>query len=192
MDSVLTTIKNDTFKIEEHAVKTVYRLILLLISVFIVTGCGYHNPNVYSGPEKSVYITEWKNRTSNLGLDSQIYRSLSKWFQKSGSISIVRQKKGADLILGGEIISIELPSLAYGANNVTTEVKVKLRVRYLLKEISTNKIILEIPDETWTEDYLVTTNISTNRDNEAEALKIIIEDLSQKIYQRTVSQLPKL
>ena len=192
MDSVLTTIKNDTFKIEEHAVKTVYRLILLLISIFIVTGCGYHNPNVYSGPEKSVYITEWKNRTSNLGLDSQIYRSLSKWFQKSGSISIVRQKKGADLILGGEIISIELPSLAYGANNVTTEVKVKLRVRYLLKEISTNKIILEIPDETWTEDYLVTTNISTNRDNEAEALKIIIEDLSQKIYQRTVSQLPRL
>jgi len=192
VDSVLTTIKNDTFKIEEHAVKTVYRLILLLISIFIVTGCGYHNPNVYSGPEKSVYITEWKNRTSNLGLDSQIYRSLSKWFQKSGSISIVRQKKGADLILGGEIISIELPSLAYGANNVTTEVKVKLRVRYLLKEISTNKIILEIPDETWTEDYLVTTNISTNRDNEAEALKIIIEDLSQKIYQRTVSQLPRL
>ncbi len=192
MDSVLATIMNNRFKTEEHAVKTVYRLIFLLIAVFIVAGCGYHNPNVYSGPEKSVYITEWKNRTSNLGLDSQIYRSLTKWFQKSGSISIVRQKNGADLILGGEIISIELPSLAYGVDNVTTEVKVKLRVRYLLKEISTNKIILEIPDETWTEDYLVTTNISTNRDNEAEALKIIIEDLSQKIYQRTVSQLPKL
>ena len=172
--------------------RTVYRYILLLIIVLIITGCGYHNPNVYSGPDKSIYITEWKNRTSNLDLDSQIYRSLTKWFQKSGSISIVRKKPGADLILGGEIISIDLPSLSYGAGNVTTEVKVKLRVRYLLKEISTNRIILDIPDETWTEDYIVSTNVSTNRDNESEALGIIIEDLSQKIYQRTVSQLPRL
>ncbi len=172
--------------------KTVAKYILLLIAVFVVSACGYHNPNVYSGPDKKIYITEWKNRTSNLGLDSQIYRSLTRWFQKSGSLSIVRQKTGADLILGGEIISIELPSLSYGANNVTTEVKVRLRVRYLLKEISSNKIIIEVPDEIWTEDYLVSTNISTNRDNEDEALKTIINDLSQKIYQRTVSQLPRL
>lgn len=172
--------------------KTVWRLFPLIVLALIVTACGYRNPNVYSGPHKAIYLTEWKNRTSELGLDSKIYRSLTKWFQKSGSISTVRKKGDADLILAGEIVSIELPSLSYGANNITTEVKVRLRVRYIMKDISSKKIILEVPDEMWTEEYLVSTNVSTNQDNEAKALDIIIDDLSQKIYQRTVAELPKL
>jgi hypothetical protein len=173
-------------------VKKAWRFFPLLIVALIATACGYHNPNIYTGPSKTIYLTEWKNRTSELGLDSQIYRSLTRWFQYSGSISTVRQKEGADLILAGEIISLELPSLSYGANSITSEVKVLLRVRYILKEISSKRIVLEMPNETWTEEYLVSTNVSSNLDNERKALKTIIEDLSKKIYQRTVRELPKL
>ncbi len=171
---------------------TIMYLFPLLVVVCIVTACGYHNPNVYTGPSKSIYLAEWKNRTSELGLNSQIYRSLTRWFQKTGSITTVRNKEGADLILGGEISFLELPSLSYGANSITTEVKVRLKVRYILKEIATNKIVLETPGEIWTEEYLVSTSTSTNLDNERKALETIIEDLSKKIYQRTITQLPKL
>jgi len=173
-------------------VKPVYTIIPLLFLTIIFSSCGYHNPNVYSGPEKSIYITEWKNRTSELAIDSKIYRSLTKWFQKSSSISVVRGKKGADLILAGEIVSIELPSLSYGANNTATEVKVKLRVRYILKEISTNKVMLEVPDEIWTQEYFISNSSIVTGNNEEEALDIILEDLSQKIYRNTVSRIPKL
>ena len=173
-------------------VKTICRIFPLIIAACIIASCGYHNPNVYNGPNKIIYITEWKNRTSELGLDSRIYRSLTRWFQKSGSISTVREKAGADLILAGEIVSLELPSLSYGANNIATEVKVRLRVRYVLKEIATNTILLEVPDEVWNENYLISTNSSANLDNEKKAVDAIIEDLSQRIYQRTVSKLPKL
>ena len=172
--------------------KTVCRVFSFLIAACIFASCGYHNPNVYTGPHKVIYTTEWKNRTSELGLDSKIYRSLTRWFQKSGSISTVREKAGADLILAGEIVSIELPSLSYGVNNTAAEVKVRLRVRYVLKEIASNKILMEIPDEVWIEDYLVSSSSSINQDNEKKALDRIIEDLSQRIYQRTVSKLPKL
>lgn len=172
--------------------KTVCRLLPLIIIACIVAACGYHNPNIYNGPHKSIYMTEWKNRTSELGLDSKIYRSLTRWFQKSGSISTVREKAGADLVLAGEIISIELPSLAYGANNITTQVKVQLRIRYILKDIASNKILLEVPDQTWAEEFLVSTNATANIDNEGKALDTIIENLSQKIYQRTIAHLPKL
>lgn len=172
--------------------KTAWRLFLVIVMVCIVTGCGYHNPNVYNGPSKTIYLTEWKNRTSELGLDSQIYRSLTRWFQKSGSISTVRKKAGADLILAGEIISLQLPSLAYGADSVTTQVKVILRVRYILKDIASKKIVLEVPSEIWTEDYLVSSNVTSNLDNERKALDTIVEDLSKKIYQRTITELPKL
>lgn len=158
----------------------------------MVVACGYRNPNIYNGPHKSIYITEWKNRTSELGLDSKLYRSLTKWFQKSGSISTIPRKEGADLVLAGEIVSLELPSLSYGANSITSEVKVRLRVRYIVKEIATNKILLEIPDQTWEESYLSSANSSANMDNESKALTKIIEDMSQKIYQKTISGITKL
>ena len=106
--------------------------------------------------------------------------------------SVSREKSGADLILAGEIVSIDLPSLSYGIANIATEVKVKLRVRYILKEISTKKVILEVPDEIWTEEYLVSTNSTVTGDNEEEALDTILEDLAQKIYRKTVSGIPKL
>lgn len=172
--------------------KIVSRLIPLILLACIITACGYHNPNVYSGPAKTIYITEWKNRTSQLDLDSKIYRSLTRWFQRSGSISVVRQKEGADLILGGEIISIALPSLSYGSNATSEEVKIVLKVRYMLKEIATNKILLEVPNETRLENYLLTGDSRESSDNETEALDELILDLSQRIYQKTVSELPKL
>jgi len=173
-------------------VKMSHRFIVLIIFTVMLVSCGYHNPNVYSGPQKSIYITEWKNRTSTLDLGSKIYRSLTKWYQKSGSITVVREKNDADLILAGEIVSIDLPSLSYGVNNTATEVKATLRVRYILKEISTNKIMLETPDETWTQEYIVGSSSSVSIDNESDALETIIEDLSQKIYRSTVSGIPRL
>lgn len=174
-------------------VENFYRLCLLLFVVLLLfTGCGYHNPNVYRGPAKTIYLTEWKNRTSKLNLDSEIYRSLTRWFQKSAAITTVRKKAIADLILGGEIVSLELPSLSYGEDSTTTEVKVILRVRYVLKEISSGKIVLQVPNEIWTEDYLVTSDITSNLDNESDALDEIIEDLSKKIYQRSVTAIPRL
>ncbi|MGW8194351.1 MAG: LptE family protein [Desulforhopalus sp.] len=172
--------------------KPVRLISAIVILLFVLVSCGYHNPNVYYGPEKTIYLAEWKNRTSQLALDSKMYRTLIRWFQYSSSISTVRKKEGADIILAGEIVSIALPSLAYNPDNVTNEVKVRLRVRYIVKEIASNKILLEVPDETWTEPYLVSNSSSTNSDNENRALDIIIDDLAQKIYQRTIAELPKL
>ena len=165
---------------------------IFALVVFFLSACGYHNPYVYSGPEKVIYITDWKNRTSELGLDADIYKTLIRWYQKSGSIKITKEKQGADLILAGEIVSINLPSLSYGANNTTTEVKVRLKVRYILKDLASSKVLIEQPGKEWTQDYLVASTTAATRDNQDEALETIIDDLCEQIYQRTLVELPKL
>ncbi len=165
--------------------------LLLLIAIFL-TGCGYTNPNVYNGPHKSIYVKNWKNRTSQLGLDTDLYRSLTEWFQNSSAISVVREKKGADLILAGEIVSMTLPSLAYNSNNVASTVKVRLQVRYILKEIASGKILMEVPDQIWTEEYTVNVSSSVNSKSEEDALERIVNDISKRIYQRTIAILPQL
>ncbi len=155
--------------------------------MFLLSSCGYHNPYVYNGPEVSVYITNWKNRTNQLTLDQKIYQSLIKWYQKSGSIKVQRDKEGADLILAGEIISIDIPSLSYGVSNMTTQVKLHLTVRYILKNLKTGKILVEAPSQDFSEPYTISSDNTVTSDNESKALDTIVDDLSEKIYLRTLN-----
>ena len=164
---------------------------LVLVTGLILASCGYRSPYVYSGPDKNLYITSWHNRTNDLLLDAKIYQSLVKWFQKSGSIKVIKAKDGAQLILAGEIVSIDLPSLSYGSGNDATEVKVLLTVRYVLKDLESDAVLLEVGKETWTEEYKVGASSSESSDNEKEALGTIIDDISEKIYIKTLDILSK-
>jgi hypothetical protein len=170
--------------------KTILRLSSLLLGItLIVSACGYHNPYVYNGPEKVLYVTHWKNRTNVLQLDTRIYQSLARWFQKTNSIKVTNSKTGADLILAGEIISVQLPSLSYSAIDAASQVKVMLTVRYVLKETKSDKVLLEVPNETWREDSMVTSNTELSTNNEEAALVAIIDNLSEKIYMRALDRL---
>jgi lipopolysaccharide assembly LptE-like protein len=168
-----------------------YLIPFVLLAGFILASCGYHNPYVYSGPNRDLYITTWHNRTNDLLLDAKIYQSLTRWYQKSGSIKVTKQKEGAQLILAGEIISIDLPSLSYGTDDNATEVKVLLTVRYILKDIQSGKVLMEVGHEVWTEEYKVGASSSESSDNEKDALAIIIDDLSERIYLKTLGILSK-
>jgi len=162
---------------------------LLLLLVLLPAACGYHNPNVYTGPERIIYLKNWKNRTSELGLDARFYQSLVNWFQRSGSINITKQKEEAQFILAGEIVSISLPSLAYDASNTASEVKVRLTVRYVMQDLATGEILMEDPGEVWSESYLVGGSTSETRDNQRRAVSTIIDDISERIYQKTLIKL---
>ncbi|MEJ2058777.1 MAG: LptE family protein [Desulfofustis sp.] len=167
-------------------------IFLSVVVISFLSACGYRNPYVYSGPEKSIYVTTWKNRTSNLQLSAEIYQEVLKWFQKSGSLKITKSKDGADFILAGEVVSIDIPSLAYDAGNTASEVKLKLKVRYIFKDLASGKTLIEKGSETWTQTYTVTGDAAQTSDNADEALEKIIEDMSQKIYQRALVQIAKL
>lgn len=163
----------------------------VVVAVFLA-GCGYRNPYVYSGPDRSIYVTTWKNRTSDLQLNAQIYQELLKWYQKSRSLRITNSKEGADFILAGEIISVDIPSLAFDATNTASEARLTLKVRYIFKDLNTDKVMIEQPTEIWRETYSITSNAAETRDNANQAQANIIEDMSQKIYQRSLVEISKL
>ena len=65
-------------------------------------------------------------------------------------------------------------------------------VRYILKDIATDKVLIEVNNELWTQEYLVGASAAETRDNQGKALEKIIDDMSQKIYQKTLAELPKM
>jgi len=165
---------------------------VLLTAILMLSGCVYYFPHVYDGPTKKIYMASWNNRTSNLELDTQIYQSLSRWFQKSKSIVLTKDKAEADLILAGEIMSIYLPGISWNESASATEVKVRMEVRYILKDLKTNDILWEVPRELWTEEYSTRGGSSVIASNEKEALDQIKDDLSERIYLGTLEQLRKI
>lgn len=168
--------------------RTTPGLLVIFCFIFLLGGCGYYFPHVYDGPEKSVYMPNWKNRTDKLGIDAVMYQSLSIWFQKSKAIRITKKKETADLILAGEITFIDLPSVAWDGNARTTDVKVRLGLRYVLKDLKNGEILWEVPNDMWTEDY---DTLSQDVDSESAALAQIIDDVSEKIYLGTLDKLRK-
>lgn len=167
-------------------------VLVLCFSLSVFTGgCGYYFPHVYDGPTKTIYMPDWKNRTSQLGLDAKIYQSLSRWFQKTDSIILTKDRTKADLILAGEIISIDLNSVSWGADARSTTTKVELVVRYILKDINSDEIIWEVPREQYTEAYSIDGGSALMAGNERDALKEILIDMSERIFLGTLEKIRK-
>ena len=161
----------------------------LLLLALLVGSCGYYNPHVYSGPARVFYMPNWQNRTNKLGLDNRIYLSMARWFQKSEALDLTKEKGRADLILAGEITSIDLPSVSWDSISNSTGNKVRLFVRYVLKDLKTGEIIWEEPKKLYTTDYADRTVTTTGED---EALKVIIEDMSEDIYLGVLNKIRRL
>jgi hypothetical protein len=167
--------------------RTYAKLLFVLCLSLLLGGCGgYYFPSVYDGPEVSIYMPTWSNRTDKLGIDSTMYNSLSSWFLKSDKISLTKEKEGADMILAGEITSIHLPSIGWSGAARTTDVKVELILRYVLKDIKSGKILWEEPNQVWTEDY---NTVAQQASSEDEAIEHILDDVSEKIYLGTISRI---
>ncbi|MDW7771801.1 MAG: LPS assembly lipoprotein LptE [Desulfobulbaceae bacterium] len=167
------------------------RTVLILCVCFglLVGGCGYYFPHVYDGPAKTIYMPNWKNRTSQLGLDAEIYQTLARWFQKTDAISLTKNREEADMILAGEIVNIDLPSVSWDADARTREAKVVLVVRYILKDIHTDEILWEVPREVRTEAYPTSGGAGVMAEEERQALDQIITDMSERIYIGTLNKL---
>jgi len=162
----------------------------IFVALFaLLAGCGYYFPHVYTGPARSIYMPTWKNQTNQLDLDTKLYRELTLWFQKSSSIEITKTREKADLILAGEIMSIDLPSLAFNVDARATSVKINLMVRFVLKDLASGEIIWEEPGRLWTQDYALGSGGVISVDNENRALEKILQDMSEQIYIGSLSRL---
>ncbi len=160
--------------------------VLLLLSACLLAGCGYQFPHVYEGPERVVYMPTWENRTSKLGFDNRIYQSLARWFQKTDAVKLTKERAGADYILAGEVVAIDLPSVSWDGVTRASGINVKLMVRYVLKDLKSGQIVWEVPAKLYTADY-TEKRISSTGDE--VALREIVDDLAEDIYIGTLHRI---
>ena len=156
-------------------------LSLLLPLVAALGGCGYSFPALKDdGKPRIIYMADWENRTQKLALDSQIYQNLARWFRKSAAFRLTKNREGADYVLAGEILSIDLPSVSWSSRALATDVKLSLNTRYVVKDLKSGKIVWEVPGKTYTSDFAA--DMEVNSFSESNALREIVGDLAEDLY----------
>jgi len=173
-------------------------LFALLYLAFAGSSCGYSNPYVNKGLQepssKTLLITTWQNRTNELGLESIYFRLFNTWFKKSSKISVVFEEDKADLKLTGEISAIDLPGLFYDSFDEALEIKIKLTVRFTLRNNSNNSILWQEKAYTIYEPFIIDPSGERTRYNKQKALLRIGDEIGEFIYLRThdiVSNMPE-
>ena len=93
---------------------------------------------------------------------------------------------GADYILAGEIVGIDLPSVSWDGVSRASGVNVKLAVRYVLKDLKSGKIVWEVPRKLYTADY---TEKKISAAGDELALREIVDDIAEDIYMGTLHRI---
>ena len=162
---------------------------VLLLLAFACTSCGYSNPYARNEsqdiPPKTLLITTWQNRTNELGLESIYFRLFNAWFKNSSRISVVFKEDEADLKLTGEISAIDLPGLFYNSFDQALEIKVKLAVRFTLRDNRNNSILWQEKKFTVYEPFIIDPSGERTRYNKQKALLRIGDEIAEIIYLRT-------
>ena len=162
---------------------------ILLLPAFASTGCGYSNPytrnELQETPTKTLLLTTWQNRTSELGLESIYFRLFNAWFKQSSRIAVVFTEEEADLKLTGEISAIDLPGLFYDSFDEALEIKIKLTVRFTLHDNRSNSILWQERQFVIYEPFIIDPSGESTRYNKQRALLRIGDELGELIYLRS-------
>lgn len=163
--------------------------LILLILAFAISSCGYTNPYVQKEsqelPAKTLLITTWQNRTNELGLESIYFRLFNAWFKKSSRINVIFDEEQADLKLTGEISAIELPGLFYNPSDEALEIKIKLTVRFTLRDNRNNSVLWQERQYTIFEPFIIDPTGEKSENNKQKALLRIGDEIAELIYLRT-------
>ena len=156
----------------------------------VLFSCGYHlegRPESFNSRWHSIYIPVWENPTSEIRLGEIMSETLRERFALSGILKITSKEK-ADLILYGEIVSVDIGGLSYDVYTKTLERRVWVKAKARLVERSTGKVIWEDDHLSRFEDYSVTNieggSIDPGRE---EALCRMADDLAEIIYHQITS-----
>lgn len=172
-----------------------YRCVII-ISLFILSGCGYTVRSNFPPDIKTVHIETFANkvsitqettdrysyRTYRPLLEVDITNAVINRFIYYGDLRIVKEKN-ADLALSGELKDFIRQPLRTSSSGNAEEFRLNLIVDITLKNTKRNKVMWTERDLIGDTTYFVTGPLAKS---EAQAMDEAIKDLARRIVDRVV------
>ena len=164
-------------------------LLSFFISCFLFSGCGYHLVGMGSSlPShlKTISIPVFKNTSSQPEIHRELTSAVLKSFISDGRLKVAR-KGDADLIMDATLIYYQKRNVAFGSqdlvSNIIVEVEIELKVTDQIK----NKIYMEEKLKTqW--DYKSTSDVAATERARLKALDLGFQDLGRRLVSLLIDQ----
>lgn len=172
------------------------RYLFLLWGILNLLGCGYTASSSLPGRFKTIYIKPFVNKI-DLTKETQEYRTLKTYhplletditqavierFIFDGRLKVVPEEE-ADLILTGELIEYRRDSLRYTDSEDIQEYRINLIVNLALWDKQKEKFLWKEPAFFGDTTYFKSGALAKS---ESQAIEDAIEDLAQRIVEKTV------
>lgn len=172
-------------------------IIISLIFVTFIPGCGYTTRSLLPPNFKSIYVENFKNsinvsaEQTNLrmyrgyrpGMEVDITKAVRDKYLFDGNLKIANDSDSADLVLKANLVDFKRDALRYDANDNVEEYRIKLIVNMELMETRTGKTVWKERGFAGETTYLTG---GSSAKSEGAAMNDVIMDLARRIVERTI------
>ncbi|MFP3867841.1 MAG: LPS assembly lipoprotein LptE [Desulfobacteraceae bacterium] len=119
-------------------------LFLAMLGLINLAGCGYHvlgSTPTTSVMQPKLAIPLFTNRSNEVGLEAIFANALIGTFSQSKAAQVTTKENQADLILQGDVTTVENRSLAYRDIDRSLVRRVSISIDFVLKERQSGKVI---------------------------------------------------
>jgi len=123
--------------------KTRYFISYLFQVSLIFIGCGYYSFSGSLPPHlETIAVPLFNDRTAEFGLKEELTDAVIEEFTKDNSLKIADRRQ-ADAIIDGNILSIRDQAGAYNANEQVQDIKIYLTVKVKCEDLKKRKVMWE-------------------------------------------------
>ncbi len=165
--------------------KTRAALVLMLLSAFLLSGCGYHTAgHVVQLPEnvKTIAVPAFKNETLTYRIEQMLTASVVREFTTRTHYHILNDpSEAADATLRGTVLSTTASPLTYdSATGRAASVLVVVSVKVVLTDRS-GKILYQNPAYLFREQYELSQDLPSFFEEDSPAFRRLSQDFARTL-----------
>jgi len=198
MESQKSKVKRQKYGIRTKTFN--FLLVLFPFSFFLLTlsGCGYTNKSLIAPDANTIFVQTFKNSIdiTKEASTKQRYAAYKPFIEIKVTGAIINRilydgnlnilgEPSADLLLQGEVINYLRQPVRYADSKDILEYRLNIIVNFTLKDLRTDKILLEEKNFTADTSYFVSGQLAKSEDKAVEGL---LEDLARRVANRIVNR----
>jgi hypothetical protein len=156
----------------------------ILVLLFVM-GCGYRpiGAEPVGGTMQVLAVPLFTNRSTEVGLEAVLANALINAFAQTKAVKVTPYEAGADLVLEGQVHSVDNTSVAYNSVTQSTVRRVTVRVDLALKKQDNGKIIWK-DTQILQEDYVVDPNYHAGEATKTEGLRRAAVHMARRVLDK--------
>ena len=155
------------------------------LAAMMLAGCGYHvvgSSSKLPASWKTIAIPALVNRTSQYRIEQRFTQALIQEFLARTQYKIVQNEKDADVVLHGEVLTIETSPILFDATTgQVTTMLVTIHAKVVLTGHGQEKPVYQNNDMVFRDEYQISGDIRSFFEEQNPALQRMANDFAKRV-----------